>query len=284
MKFDEILDKVKKIPPAPQILPQLLNLLGDEDADLNDIIHLINVDASLTAQVLKLSNSSYFGVTKKIHEIQEAIQRIGFQEVFKLVITICSKGVLDQAVESYGIEKGQLWENAIAAAFCMENMSHKIDESPSNAYIIGILHHIGKLIINQVAHDQYSIVLSKVKNEGIDLIKAEQEVLGYTHADLGAALLERWKFSESVYLPIAYQYNPLSILVPAYKKQACCLHICNWVIGHIGLNPGTNSFAMAIDPEAAKVIDFNEDELQGQIIYAQEKLDEIRGMINISKL
>jgi len=236
MNLDNIISQVKRLPPNPQIMLKLLRLLQDINTNPNDIVELIRVDAPLTAQVLRLSNSAYYGVVTPSYGLEDAINRVGFRETYKLVGVVCSGQIFNTPVQTYYLENDQLWENSIATALVMENMAQRIGTDASHAYTIGLLHSIGKVIINQVIADKYSEVYSLIEKEKMSAMEAEMRVLGFNYAQLGMALLKKWNFPIEIAEPIEYQFAPMD--APTQQLHACALHLAVCVVGGVGLNYG----------------------------------------------
>lgn len=280
MNIEEILVKADELSPAPQILPQLLNLLNDMDSDPFEIVGLIRMDAPLTARVLKLSNSAYYGMSTQSASIEEAVNRIGFTEVYKLVAVICSSEFLSGSLDSLYIEPGKLWEHSLACAFIMEAMAREKDESETTAYTIGLLHAMGKTLINSFVDGVYKHVFELVESDQVPLIEAEHEVLGFNHADLGAALLAKWKFPAEITEPIELQYRPLASV--RYPKLTAMTHLANGVAAGIGAAAGRDAFAMEMIPGAAERIDATAEDFERYLIHAHSKIEDIGKMIKIA--
>lgn len=277
MTLDSILDQVTDLPPAPQILPTLLSLLGDEESDPGEIVDLLRVDVTLTAQILKLANSAFFGMSTKASSLEEAVGRIGFQEVYKMVAVICGSDMFNGGNEAYSIEPGKLWENSVAGALVMEAMAAEAGEDTSSAYTVGLLHSIGKMVINQIHKGSYHKVFDVVESTGCSLIQAEREVIGFDHAQIGAALLERWKFPAAIREPVEYQYRPLE--APVYTNMACMLHIANWIGASVGLADGRNVFAFEVEVETLERLRFGEEHLQRFILETHGRIDQIAQLL-----
>src|SRR5262249_38108266 len=115
-ELDDYINKVQKLPPALRILPQLLSLLREENVDAGRIVDLIALDPAITASVLRLSNSAYFACSSPVQTVLEAIQRMGFNQVYKLVVAVSGARLLNTSHAGYGLSAGELWQHAITSA------------------------------------------------------------------------------------------------------------------------------------------------------------------------
>lgn len=281
MNFDDIISQVKRLPPNPQIMLKLLRLLQNINTDPGDIVELIRVDTALTAQVLRLSNSAYYGVVTPSYNLEEAVNRIGFRETYKLVGVVCSSQIFNTPVQSYYLESDQMWENSIATALVMEIMAQRIGTDSSIAYTIGLLHSIGKIIINQVMAEKYADVYALVEKEKISVIEAETKVLGFNYAQLGMALLKKWNFPPEIAEPIEFQFNPLD--APTQQVHACSLHLAMGVVGGVGMNYGRDAWAFAPQEAALQKLDLKAEDLDRFLIQIHERLTDIKGLLSAGK-
>ncbi len=281
MNQETLLESVKSLPPAAQILPKLLTLLRNPDTSSYHIVDLISFDPSLTAQVLKLSNSAYYGVATPSYDLDEAINRIGFGETFKLVAVICGGKLVDQPLSGFCIDKGQLWEHSVACAIAMELLAQKSGEDTSVCYTIGLLHAIGKIVFNEHFADRYEEVFACVEKEGISLLESENRILGFNHAHIGAALLKKWNFSENIYVPIEFQYTPMK--AESHLQLSCMIHLTYWIVAGVGLNFGKDAWAFNVDSKAFEQLEITEDQLHLHIIDVHKRLGEIKSDLGIAQ-
>ena len=281
MNLDTIISQVKRLPPNPQIMLKLLRLLQDINTDPGDIVELIRIDTALTAQVLRLSNSAYYGVVTPSYNLEEAVNRIGFRETYKLVGVVCSSQIFNTPVQTYYLESDQLWENSIATALVMELIAQRMGTDHSIAYTIGLLHSIGKIIINQVMADKYADVYALIEKEKLSLIEAETKVLGFNYAQLGMALLKKWNFPAEICEPIEHQFTPME--APTQQLHACALHLAMCVVGGVGLNYGRDAWAFAASEEALKKLDLKPDDLERFLMQIHERLNDIKSLLVTGK-
>ena len=209
MEISELLEIVRELPPSARILPRLQNLLKSEHGDTADIVELLKVDAALTAQVLRFSNSAYFSVGQPCDSVDQAVQRLGFNTVYQLVATAASHTLLNPPLQLYHLRKGELMIRSLAlAVFCEElNKELRVQDRTEALYTAGLLHGIGKVAINQAFQSKgfeiYDLDDDKPMNSAL-----EMRIVGFTHSEAGFALLEHWRFSSVISELIRYQNTP----------------------------------------------------------------------------
>ena len=275
MKVAELIKDIDSISPALQILPQLMDLLRDDNATLDDIIALIKLDASLSAQVLKISNSGYYGLTTG--SLEAAVNRLGQREVYKIVAIVCGKESLNKPVEQYAIDDGELWENSVATGIIMESLSKRLGEEHDIAYTIGLLHSVGKLVIDEKIEGGYAQVYDYENKYGVTLMDAERQVLGFTHAELAGELLQAWNFPENIYHPVAHQYEPSK--ADKHERYALMIYLANYLVAAIGMNYGKDAWAVFGEDDAITALNLSELDIQELILEAHAAIDEVKGSL-----
>lgn len=277
MNVQEVLNTIEKLPPAPAVLPKLLKLLADLDSDPSDIVSLIKVDPALTAQVLKLSNSAYYGGGQS-HDLDQAIGKLGFREVYKLVGMVCGKDALGGRLDDLYIQEGQLWEYSLATGIVMELLAQKMKADATSAYTIGLLHSLGKVVLGTYKDFHYKAVLDKVDSEKVHMDYAERALYGLTNPEIGAALLRKWNFEETIIIPIEFQSHPMDAPEGA-RMDACMLNIAIWTVASLGLLHGKNAWSFSASPEAAGHIGISDVEMQRFVVMAHDRIGEIKELL-----
>ncbi|MGF1450017.1 MAG: HDOD domain-containing protein [Opitutales bacterium] len=227
MNIDTVIAEVRDLPPTPQILPKLQKILRDPEAGLEDVIDLVKVDPALTAQIVRLSNSGWYGSSSPSENINDAINRVGFQEVYKLVSLVTSNQVLGVAAPIYHMGKGELFERSIGAALLMEQIGTMQRMDKDLTYTCGLLHGLGKVIINAYCLERGLEIYSDDDDAADIDPQMERMVLGFTHPEVAGTILRRWGFAESIAEAIEHHPDPLK--APNHAHEACLLHLAVWI-------------------------------------------------------
>lgn len=210
-----------QLPPMAQVLARLQRLLSDANSGLDDVAQLLRLDAALTTRVIQISNSVWFRRGSPCRTIEEAMNRVGFREVYHVVAVAASGSIVAQPLAAYGRDALQMWRESIGCAFAAEMLAERLGEDTAVAYMSGLLHSIGRLAVNKVLTpaDQPVKLLA---DEGFprDHSGAELAMFGFTQADVSARMMEQWGFAPENIEPVRFQYEPLEAPDPHDRMAA----------------------------------------------------------------
>jgi hypothetical protein len=136
------------LPPVPKVIMRLQPMLVDYNTDLREMAAVIRLERALAARILQVSNSAYMGLGSRARSIEEAITRLGFREVRRLVTIVIGMQMMEKPLPAYGLDAKELWRQAVACAIAAEQIAGYIDEDPAAAYALGLLHSVGMVVVN----------------------------------------------------------------------------------------------------------------------------------------
>ncbi len=224
---EDIVREVKHLPSAPKVLPRLKRLLSDGNSAMHEIVALVRLDPGIAARVLQTGNSAYFSKGVRCTTVDEAVHRVGYDQIYELVSYAVASQVLVRPLEIYGIEADELWKMSVASALAAEALAARTQQDASVAYTIGLLHRVG-----MVALDEWALRGARnisFPNVGFprEATETERATLGFTQADVGAALLTHWDFSEAMSDPVRWQYTPRASA--NHSAMASLLLAAKWI-------------------------------------------------------
>ena len=180
--IDDYINTVTYLPPAPRVVPDLMKLLHQPDVDSSRIVRIISLDPSLTANVLRVCNSAAFAAADPTTDLQEAVTRLGFQQVYRLVTAATGAKLLAAPQKGYGLDPGELWKHSVAAAVAAQLMARKLGEDDNLVFTATLLHDIGKVILAQSIEDSYTRLIREAETHQLSLLESETKLLGVNHA------------------------------------------------------------------------------------------------------
>jgi putative nucleotidyltransferase with HDIG domain len=216
-----LLRKFDTLPASPALLPRLAQTLSDfKYTDIHEIVDIIVYDSALTAKLLQIANSAYFGNPSPLTNVGDAISQLGYDIVFRLAAAICGSNCLMTA-PSTGLDARLLWKHSVITAFGAQHVAQTIALDGNLAFTAGLLHDLGKVALAEAYGRNYTSMLESIKRGALPLVEWEAEEYGCSHTDVGAALLENWKLPKSLVVSVKYHHHPAA--AAEYKPLAACI-------------------------------------------------------------
>ncbi|PWB75270.1 hypothetical protein C3F09_02610 [candidate division GN15 bacterium] len=191
LTLDVLVRAIGELPAAPHVLARALQLTADTETDINELGHVLSADQSLSARVLRLSNSPFYGRLREVKSITEALQVLGFETV--RTVTIAASTHLIYRDMADGNYARTLWRHSLCTAIAAGTLaeSYKMGDKES-AYIAGLLHDIGKLVLHARAPHLFEKIVLEVVTSGREFCKIESEMLNFDHSDIASLMLSGW--------------------------------------------------------------------------------------------
>lgn len=229
------------LPAIPAVASKVLKILPDSSTTASQLQKVISADQALTARVLKIANSAFYGRVRDIQTISEAIVVVGFNTLKSIVLTVSSREIYKR----FGLTEKMLWEHSIGAAVCAAIIAREIGfENEEEAFLGGLFHDVGKVVLNNSDPQKFSSVMEKVYNEHLSFRVAEWDIFGFSHTEVGSLVIRKWKLSEALELVIKNQYNPRWLSTTPYLMRLTAIvslanQFClNLGLGHREAVPG----------------------------------------------
>ncbi|MBN2713705.1 MAG: HDOD domain-containing protein [Planctomycetes bacterium] len=199
-----IVDRIVDLPTLPQVVTTIMTLIEDPDSSASDINDVMTNDPALAGRILKLVNSVFYGLPNKVSSIQQAITILGFNTIKSLAISASVFDLFGEGDEGFSYEG--FWKNSMGVATVARFLSNREPGvSPDTSFVVGLLHGMGKLVLDQYAPMEFQKILEVAQEKEIDFYKAEEEVIETTYAEIGYWLAERWQLAPDVQEVMKYQ-------------------------------------------------------------------------------
>jgi putative nucleotidyltransferase with HDIG domain len=276
-KIDQYSNQVKHLPPAPRILPKLLSVLGNPDMDSSKVVEIIALDPSLTASVLQLCNSAFLGAAVPAADLPEAVNRLGFNQVYRVVAAVCGSRALSRAHHAYGYNKGELWQHSVAAAVAAQYIAEDLGADPNVVFTAALLHDIGKIILAEALTPTYLKLIHETEKSQQPLLDVEKNLLGVQHAEAGARLLSLWQFPENLVAAVCYHHQPNQ--AGTHARLAAYVYLGNMIAHFMGFSFGHLAFAFRGRTDALHILKLTPDHIPQYMIRTHERLEEINALL-----
>jgi HD-like signal output (HDOD) protein len=202
-----ILDKLHQLPAMPQVVQEVMASFRDANAGSAVLAHKIAFDQGLSARVLRVANSSFYGLQREVGSIQEAVMVLGFDCIRSLVV---SAGFMRAFSATAGglFDRHEFWLRSFRVATYTEAVANSLGEERQQAFTAGMFHDVGQLVFDVCIQDQFAELLRQQKATGRDLIEVERMVLGFDHAEIGGDMAKRWNFPPLIEQAIRHWRTP----------------------------------------------------------------------------
>ncbi len=252
-----------ELPTLPTVASKLITLTSREDTTLSDIAKLISQDLSLSAKILKVSNSAFYSFPQQIGSITQATSILGTNAVRSLVLSFSFLTIKDGKKKTqFNFEK--FWEKSLAAAVASKLILEQVKGADTDEiFISGLLQNLGELILARTFQEKYDILLQDIKDRQCDPLVAEEEVFGGNHCYIGHEVAKKWGFPESLHLPILYHQNPKE-----YKgkdkqlSQTIKAVYLSDLLTNIMYSEDPNQYYKKFSKEAKKLLGLSKDDLE----------------------
>ncbi len=277
---DDIVRDLKHLPSAPKVLPRLKRLLSDANSSMSEIVSLIRLDPGIAARVLQVGNSAYYSKGVRCFTVDEAVNRVGYDQVYELVSYAVASQVLVRPLEVYGVEADDLWKLSVSCALAAETIATRTGQDRDVAYTVGLLHSLGMVAIDDWALRNKPGL--RLKSAGLprEAVESERAALGFTQADTGAALLQHWEFPHSMCEPVRWQYAPRASA--GHVRMACLLHCAKWVRSAVCGGGGTTNPPLPVE-SALSMVPLRPGDLPGLVIEVEQRLEEVSSLLELGQ-
>jgi putative nucleotidyltransferase with HDIG domain len=240
-KIYRIALKIEAFPGMPTTAAKLLPLLENYDSTASEIESILKYDPGLTANILKLTNSAYFGIPTRISSVRQAIVLLGWKRLLQVVMTICMSPLMNKTIPGYDMPRGALWQHSVAVSVAAEILvkALKIPDA-DEVFTAALLHDVGKLILGGFVKEDLQQIEDMV-TKGITFDVAESMVLGTNHAEIGGQILDKWSFPSELVSAVQWHHDPESC------EESCNLSDIVHVANTMGIMTGNGK----IDQELA---------------------------------
>ncbi|OGI12031.1 MAG: hypothetical protein A2Y40_07855 [Candidatus Margulisbacteria bacterium GWF2_35_9] len=280
--YQKLTYKVGDLLPLPTTVSELIKLANNPNVTSRDIGKIIERDQAMASKILRLANSASYGFSQRIRTISHAIVCLGFNKVKSLALTVSTLKMLSDSLAKYNLDAGALYKHSLAVAVAANIIAEKTKaKDPEEVYLMGLLHDIGKLIINTHTTNELEDVWTYYKtHKDIKFFQAEKAVFGFDHADIGGEAARGWNLPNELCNAIGYHHTPHS--APGDNRCAFIIHLADGIAKTIDIGKGLSSDqSIAVELEGTfkernlEVINLKNEDIMGIREQVSIKLHEV---------
>lgn len=244
----EVRQRVAELPPLPEAAMRALRTLQREQTSLQEVAVELECDASLTARILRLANSPFYGVAGRISSARDAVQLLGRRTLESMLTLAALTGQL-QGPRSLSFDSAAFWRHAVATAIVSRRLARGVGADESQAFVAGLLHDIGLLAMSVYFPQSLDALLGQARAADLDLYATERQHDLTPHADVGAWIAAHWNFPAAVVQAIAVHHSP-GAPAAGVDNLSACVHVANAVAHALDVAKLAHELVPSIDPLA----------------------------------
>lgn len=241
-----------RLAALPDVYSRIVDAINSPNSGVEALADIVSKDSSISVQLLKLVNSAYFALPKKVDSVSRAITLLGTRELLQLVlgITIVRQfRNMDEQLMSMEV----FWKHAIRTALFAQQLARRLGEEATEGYFVGgLLHDIGRLVMLVEIPEFYLCVLNDYyESPEANLYQVERQVMGYDHAQVGRQLAERWNLPFNLQQMIGWHHKPQG---SRFAREACIIHLADFLSQAVGLEMPPPGRLPQLNPKAWEVV------------------------------
>jgi HD-like signal output (HDOD) protein len=235
INLDVILAQANLLEPLPATATRLAGLLAKPDWDLQDVVRTIELDAALTARLLRVANSAALRGAREITTARDAVLRLGAAAAAGIAVGVGARHLMLGALPEYLGREDALWRHSVASALAVQHMARHCKISPPpEAFTAALLHDVGKILLCQALSTNLIALLRDAREQGRSELEAEWEVLEITHPELGGLIAQHWRLPNSIVQSISLHHSPLTAVRREHLPICRAVQLADWVAKAIG--------------------------------------------------
>ena len=217
----DLIAKLNQLPSLPVIVQEVIASFNVADMDSAALVNKIAQDQGLSARVLRVANSTFYGLPRKVGSIQDAIAVLGFDSLRSLVLSAGVAQVFPVTLGSL-FDRQAYWRRSYRVAAIAQSLAKHYKLDPQLAFTAGMFHDIGQLVLDLCITQQFAGLLRQQAESGLELMEVERSELGFDHAEIGAEIVRRWNFPQEIEQVVRHCHQPR--LAAAFSPLVCVVH------------------------------------------------------------
>jgi putative nucleotidyltransferase with HDIG domain len=280
-EMQKALTRFKDLPTLPDVVARVMQIVSNPLTTAEDLNQVISLDHALTFKVLRLANSAYYGFPKEITNITQAVTILGFNTIRNLALSVSVHKMMFVEREKGLFSYRDFWKHCVAVAVCSRVLARRVGyKSEENAFTAGLLHDIGKSLLERVDHAAFIACIEASREGKRPLWEVEQERLGVDHAALGGRLAEIWNLPSDLRNAIEKHHLPGQ---GAVDPLVASVHAADMLCRQQGLGMDGDFGPFEIAPAAMKLLRLDDKAIKDVLVELEQRLKEAEEFLKFSR-
>jgi len=276
-----VYQQVDRLQPLPTVAIRVIDLMGNENHDIRELASILSLDAALTMRVMSAANSVANVRRTRVTSISQAITLLGEQPVAGIALAASSPVLFRSELDGYEAGAGALWAHSLRTALAAREIARrsKIHLSLDEVFTAGIIHDIGKSVINEfLARHRNEIEIDLRESKECEFTRIEQELIGANHATVGAAMAGRWNIPEKLTNAISFHHSPFNAPVDEHPF-VFAIHIGDLLAMALGDGTGLDTLAHLLDERYSRYYDLTHSTIEAILSVTQGEFSDANSLL-----
>ena len=271
-RIERIRAAIADHPPMPAFYRDLLQHIQDPNVGYEQLSRIIRNDPGVTMNVLRMANTAYYAGATRIDSLQHAMVHLGARRLFQIIIAYGVAARLARPLGGYGLVPRMLLKHSVGVAITAENVARLLKRDMDEMlFTAGLLHDMGKVVLDPFVFELRNEFDAALRSTDSSFDEIERELLGVTHAEAGARLMERWNFPPEVVAVVEHHHDPHA--AESQREETLVVHLADTLVYSEGLGDGIDGLRYKVASGATQRLGLHVKDLER---VASQTLDQMR--------
>jgi len=277
----QVVQSIGEFAVLPQVVMKVLDMTSNTRATTQELEDVIGQDQALTSKVLTLANSSYYGLPRRVSSLREAVMFLGFRVVRNIAMTASCYNIFIGKSDSQSLLKRRIWKHSVDTSLLTRLVcAYAPDVVPDEAFAAGLLHDIGKTVLEQYYPQAMLQVVQTAERLGIRHHEAEEQILGFNHADVGLALAIQWNLP--IALGEALGYHHCISAASAAPRLVAVVAVASEVSNMLEDGAGDEQWEMYVREDALQTLGISTQQMEALLQGCRVEVERSMGLYNMA--
>ena len=278
MKFIELLlSEIDDLEPFPQIAHKVLQLAEEPESKLSEIAEVVQYDPIITANIIKMSNSAYFGLSRTIESLKDALGILGLDRIIELVLMKCSSQNYKGIQPGYDLNEGSLWKKSASSALIARDIARKKNlGSSARIFTAALLRDIGKVILGRYVENKKDKIFCLIEEDGLSFNEAEKKIFGIDQGELSALIIKKWGFPSEMVMIVKNAFIPKA---GKFSMESDIVYFAHNICLMLGIGVGADGLAYRFDENVMTRLEITHLDLEKMMLDFADSIKELESLI-----
>jgi HD-like signal output (HDOD) protein len=270
------IERITNLPTLPQIVVRLLQIINDPDTSAKEIARAVSQDPPLSAKILRLANSAFYGMPRSVTSISNAVVLLGTKVLRTIILSLTVFDMFPDKGPSL-FNRTAFWRHSTSCALLCRYLAEQLDGVfpfyAEEAFCGGLLHDLGKVVMEQYLHEDFHQAIRHARAKKIPLYNAEKDTLGYAHTDVAEWLTSNWELPASIQLAMVYHHTPSE--TSQCKNLVALSHFADHLCYKLKLSIGVDFICPELDEQSVQALNISQEHVDRTSDMLAKELDRI---------